>query len=184
MHSLHAPAPAAPIACRHTRRVWLAVTTLLLFGQVLALPMQAGAGTTAATRAELDTFERSALIIESAGKRLPFKVWLADTAARREQGLMFVRQLPANSGMLFLFPAAVNTAFWMKNTFIPLDLLFIRRDGSIARIAARARPHDLTPIPSGEPILAVLELAGGTTALLGVQVGDQVLSPALNPARE
>jgi uncharacterized membrane protein (UPF0127 family) len=184
MQTLHTLAPTTPNACRYTAYGWLAVATALLLSHAVVLPTPAWAGTTAATRAALDTFERSALIIESAGKRLPFRVWLADTAARREQGLMFVRQLPANSGMLFLFPTTVNTAFWMKNTFIPLDLLFIRSDGSIARIAERAHPHDLTPIPSGEPILAVLELAGGTAALLGLRAGDQVVSAALRAARE
>jgi uncharacterized membrane protein (UPF0127 family) len=72
----------------------------------------------------------------------------------------------------------------MKNTFIPLDLLFVRENGTIARIAENARPHDLSPLPAGEPVLAVLELAGGTAAKLGLRAGDRVVSTALRAAQQ
>lgn len=161
--------------------------TLAMFAACLVLlasasmPPPAFAGTTRATAEPLSSFPLAELVIESAGKRLKFKVWIADTPERREQGLMFVKQLPPDGGMLFPYPGESDVAFWMKNTFIPLDLLFVRRDGSIARIAERARPHDLTPIPAGEPVLAVLELAGGTAAKLGLRRGDHVVSTALQP---
>jgi uncharacterized protein len=142
----------------------------------------AWAGTTTATREPLSDYPRVALVIESSGKRLPFKAWVADTPARREQGLMFVRRLGATEGMLFLFPADTSTAFWMKNTLIPLDLLFIRRDGTIARITANAKPMDLSPLPAGEPVLAVFEVAGGTAARLGLRAGDRLVTEALRPA--
>ena len=157
---------------------------LIICSSLLALlgsGRDAVAGTTRATAEPLSAFPTSELVIESAGKRLKFRVQVADTPERREQGLMFVQHLPADGGMLFPFAGDTNAAFWMKNTFIPLDLLFVRRDGTIARIAERARPHDLTPIPSGEPVLAVLELAGGTAARLGLRRGDRVVSAALQP---
>ncbi len=143
------------------RRLLASLLVPLLLA-VAGLPAPAAAGTTRATAEPLEAFPQALLHIESAGKRLKFTVRVADTPTRREQGLMFVKSLPEDGGMLFLHPREVETAFWMKNTLIPLDLLFVRRDGSIARIAERARPHDLTPIPSGEPVLAVLDLAGGS----------------------
>lgn len=163
------------------RRIVLLLASCLAVSATAMAPPPAAAGTTRATAEPLSAFPTSELVIESAGKRLKFLVQVADTPERREQGLMFVTKLPADGGMLFPFPGDTNTAFWMKNTFIPLDLLFVRRDGTIARIAERARPHDLTPIPSGEPVLAVLELAGGTAARLGLRRGDRVVSAALQP---
>ena len=148
---------------------------------LLATP-RAMAGTTPASAEDLAAFPKAPLVIESAGKRLTFDVWVSATPARREQGLMFVRVLPEKTGMLFLFPVSMHAGFWMKNTYIPLDLLFVRQNGTIARIAERARPHDLTAIPSGEPVLAVLELAGGSAAKFGLRPGDRVVSVALQPA--
>lgn len=158
----------------------LASASILLL--LAGLPATGHAGTTRATAEPLESFPQALLHIESAGRRLKFTVRVADTPARREQGLMFVKSLPPDGGMLFLFPQEVDTAFWMKNTLIPLDLLFVRRDGSIARIAQGARPHDLTPIPAGEPVLGVLELAGGSSARLGLRAGDRVVSLSLRPA--
>ena len=88
--------------------------------------------------------------------------------------MMFRRSLAGDRGMLFVYPDTQPVAFWMKNTLIPLDLVFIRADGTIARIAANAEPLSLEPIASFEPVAAVLEIAGGRAAELGLAPGDRV----------
>ena len=86
---------------------------------------------------------------------------------------MFVRSLDGDQGMIFPYDPPQNVSFWMKNTLIPLDMVFIRADGTIARIAT-AKPLDETPVPAGEPVAAVLELRGGRAAELGIREGDRV----------
>lgn len=113
------------------------------------------------------------LIITSATGPHRFSVEVAKTDEQQERGLMFVRHLAPNRGMIFPFSPPQNVSFWMKNTLIPLDMVFIRSDGTIARIAT-AQPLDETPVPSGEPIGAVLEIAGGRAAELGISPGDRV----------
>ena len=103
-----------------------------------------------------------------------FKVEVADTAATREKGLMFRKTLAADRGMLFDFKTPRPVAFWMKNTLIPLDMLFIAADGHVVSIAQRAIPLSEIPIPSGGAALGVLELRGGRAAEIGAQPGDQV----------
>jgi uncharacterized protein len=103
-----------------------------------------------------------------------FKVEVADTNASREKGLMFRKTLAADRGMLFDFKAPRPVAFWMKNTLIPLDMLFIAADGHVVSIARGAVPFSEVPIPSGGAALGVLELRGGRAAEIGAQPGDQV----------
>ena len=103
-----------------------------------------------------------------------FQVEMADTPASRERGLMFRKALAPDRGMLFDFKTPQETAFWMRNTLIPLDILFVARDGRIITIARNAAPLDETPIPSGGPVLGVLELKGGRAAELGLSPGDRV----------
>jgi len=86
---------------------------------------------------------------------------------------MFRKSLGGNEGMIFPYDPPQEASFWMKNTLIPLDIIYIRRNGTIARIT-RAEPMDLTPLPSGEPISAVLEIRGGRAAELGIKEGDSV----------
>ena len=102
-----------------------------------------------------------------------FTVEIADTEELRSRGLMFRQRLPEDRGMLFDFGKPQPTAMWMKNTYISLDMLFIRADGTIAYIAARTVPQSLEVIGPREPIRAVLELAGGVTAKLGIRAGDR-----------
>ena len=106
-----------------------------------------------------------------------FMVEIAVTPQDREAGLMHRRALAADAGMLFDFSKSGNVSMWMKDTLIPLDMLFIRADGSIANIAERTVPGSLTPIDSHGPVLGVLELNGGTSARLGIKPGDQILHP-------
>ena len=86
---------------------------------------------------------------------------------------MFYRSLGADQGMIFPYDPPQNVAFWMKNTLIPLDMVFIRADGTIARIVT-AKPLDLSSVPAGEPVAAVLEIRGGRASELGIREGDKV----------
>jgi uncharacterized membrane protein (UPF0127 family) len=116
------------------------------------------------------------LTIRSATGKHRFTVEIAATPDQQERGLMFRRSLAPDAGMIFPYAPAQDVAFWMKNTLIPLDMIFIRADGRIARIA-NAEPMSLEPVPSGEPVVAVLEIAGGRAAELGIKAGDRVEWP-------
>jgi uncharacterized membrane protein (UPF0127 family) len=111
------------------------------------------------------------LTIHSANGDHRFTVFVARTPAQQERGLMFVRSLPGHRGMIFHYDPPQDVVFWMKNTLIPLDIVFIRSDGTIVRIT-NAKALDETPLPAGEPIAVVLEIRGGRAAELGVKTGD------------
>ena len=113
------------------------------------------------------------LTITSANGTHQFTVQVAATEEQQERGLMFYRSLAPNRGMIFPYDPPENIAFWMKNTLIPLDMVFIRADGTIARIVT-AKALDETPVPAGEPVAAVLEIRGGRAAELGIKAGDKV----------
>lgn len=100
-----------------------------------------------------------------------FTVEVAASPDEQERGLMFRREIAPDRGMIFPYSPPQEVGFWMKNTWIPLDIIFIRSDGTIVRIT-HAKAMDLTPLPSGEPISAVLEIAGGRAAQLGIKEGD------------
>jgi len=127
---------------------------------------------------DLGTYPRATLeIVQHAGdsaRRFSFDVWVADTPARSEQGLMYVRDLPAGRGMVFPFTPPRVVGFWMKNTYIELDMLFIDSGGHVVKIIERAPPLRLDLLGSDQPVAAVLELRGGEVGLLGLKVGDQV----------
>ena len=109
--------------------------------------------------------------------RHAFKVEVMRDDAGRARGLMYRRSMPADHGMLFDFERPLPVNMWMKNTYIPLDMLFIRSDGSIARIAPDTEPLSTQIVSSGEPVLSVLELNAGTAAKLGIRAGDRVEHP-------
>ena len=113
--------------------------------------------------------------IVTARGRTRFAVEIASTPAQQQRGLMFRKALAPDRGMLFTYARPQPAAFWMKNTLIPLDILYIAADGRILSIARNAQPHSQTPIPSGGPVLGVLEIAGGRAAQLGVLPRDRVL---------
>jgi len=127
---------------------------------------------------DLATYPRAALqIVQRAPqpeRRFDFDVWVADTPARAEQGLMYVRELPAGRGMVFPFTPPHVVSFWMKNTYIELDMLFIDSGGRVVKITSRAAPLRLDLLSSDVPVGAVLELRGGEAGLLGIRVGDHV----------
>jgi uncharacterized membrane protein (UPF0127 family) len=114
------------------------------------------------------------LVIHAGGSAYKFEVEVVTTPETRAQGLMFRKAMAANAGMLFIYPGEQAVSFWMKNTLIPLDMLFLKDDGSIAHIAHNAVPLDETPIDSGAAVKAVLEINGGTANALGIKEGDKV----------
>ncbi|MFM9828982.1 MAG: DUF192 domain-containing protein [Sphingomonas sp.] len=135
----------------------------------------------AALTADADggTTRKVALTVTSSNGAHNFNVELASTKAEQARGLMFRTSIPANGGMLFApHPpqggAPTEASFWMKDTPSPLDIIFIRADGSIARIAENTTPFSEMPIPSGEPVSAILELRGGRSVELGIAPDDKV----------
>ena len=111
------------------------------------------------------------LIIRTKSATHHFTVEVAATPEQQERGLMFRHSLASDRGMIFPYDPPQDVSFWMKNTLIPLDIVFIRPDGTIVRIT-HAKALDLTPLPAGEPIAAALEIRGGRAAELGVKEGD------------
>jgi uncharacterized membrane protein (UPF0127 family) len=103
-----------------------------------------------------------------------FSVEIAATPEQQERGLMFRRALPPDEGMVFPYDPPQPVGFWMKNTLIPLDMIFIRADGTIANIAENTVPLSLDSVPSSGDVAAVLEIAGGRAAELGIRAGDTV----------
>lgn len=114
------------------------------------------------------------LTITTRQGKVAFTVEMATTPAEREKGLMYRTELAPDAGMLFDFGVDQPVAMWMKNTYIPLDMLFIRSDGRVASIATNTVPLSLATIESGVPVKAVLELPAGTVKARGIAVGDLV----------
>lgn len=112
--------------------------------------------------------------IHAAGGPVDYRVEVAETRAQKSRGLMHREYLAPDRGMLFLYEPARETAMWMKNTYIPLDILFIDAAGTILRIEERTEPMSLQTIPSGGKVRAVLELNAGQTELRGIKAGDRV----------
>ena len=125
-------------------------------------------------RADLLKFDRADLTIATAAGPRLFHVEIAATEPQREQGLMYRPAMAADSGMVFIYDHPQQVAFWMKNTVIPLDMVFIGGDGHIVSIHERAVPFSEEAIPSGPDAQDVLEVNGGTVARLGIRVGDLV----------
>lgn len=148
-----------------------------------ALVLAALAGVVQATAAGyVAPFSLSKLVIAGTGGRHAFVVEMAETPAQRELGLMNRPSLAPDRGMLFDFGEVRPVGMWMKNTLIPLDMLFIAADGRIVNIAERTKPQSLETLRSAGPVLAVLEVAGGTAQRLGIRPGDQVFHPIFGNA--
>ena len=127
----------------------------------------------------VEPFKTAKLTIETANGRHVFTVELALSDRQQMQGLMFRRSLAPDAGMLFDYKTPTQITMWMKNTFIPLDMIFIGADGRIVHIAERAVPQSEEIIPSVKPARAVLEVNAGTAQRLGIKVGDKVISDAI-----
>ena len=128
----------------------------------------------AATDKGEDKLPVTSIVIDSAHGPVKFQAEVAADPASQEKGLMFRKSLAPDAGMLFDFHTPDFQTFWMKNTVIPLDMIFIRADGTISSIAPNTTPQSETPIPSYEPVRAVLEINGGRSAQLGIEPGERV----------
>jgi uncharacterized membrane protein (UPF0127 family) len=122
----------------------------------------------------LDQFPRGTLEIRQEGRTHKFDIWIAETPQQQAQGLMFVRDLPENRGMLFIAKEPRVFSMWMMNTYIPLDMVFIGTDGRIRKIVANTKPHSLATVSSDDPVKAIVELKGGEAARRSLKVGDRV----------
>lgn len=118
----------------------------------------------------------------AAGSTVRFTVEVARTPAEQARGLMFRESMPRSAGMIFVYPSPRRASFWMKNTLIPLDMIFAGPDGVVTRVHANARPRDETPIDGGDGVLAVLEINGGLAARLGIGPGSVMRHPAFGAA--
>lgn len=152
----------------------------LAFIGILSLGLGAPAVAQIAPLEDLASFPSGKLEIAE-GKKVKhvFEVWLADSPQRQSQGLMFVRALPDLRGMLFVHATPQGISMWMKNTYIPLDMVFIDAHGRIQQIVEQTKPHSLDIIRAKDPALAVLEIAGGEAKKLGLHPGQRVIHPAL-----
>jgi len=143
---------------------------------MLFLLTSCGQGASEATASDI-TFEWDRLEIVSKTDRHQLNVEIADTFEKRRQGLMFRTEMPPNNGMLFLFESRRRLSFWMKNTYISLDMLFIDERGVIRAIAENTVPESTAGVSSGVRVIAVLELNTGTAKRLDIRIGDRVDHP-------
>lgn len=130
---------------------------------------------TASSPSPVEKYTEKLSVIRAKRGPLSLDVEIADTEPARRQGLMFRNSLPDGKGMLFIFQDYQDRHFWMKNTYIPLDIIFLRDDGVISHIHRNAVPYSLDRIPSNGPALAVLEVGGGQASKLGINIGDRLL---------
>jgi hypothetical protein len=144
-------------------RLWAALALVLFIAASTGVPALGG---------ELDSLE----IVTVTGRHA-FQVEIVNNDATRERGLMDRRYMAPDHGMLFEFDREAPVSFWMKNTYIPLDMIFIAPSGVVTHIAANAEPLSERVVPSGAPCIAVLELNGGMAASIGLKVGDKVRHP-------
>ena len=117
---------------------------------------------------------KTEIVVDTANGPAKLEVELATTPDSREKGLMFRTEMGANEGMLFDFFKEQDCTFWMKNTVLPLDMIFIKADGTISTISENAIPYSLDPVSSSEPVRAVLEINGGRARALGIASGQKV----------
>ena len=156
---------------QHSSR-WLVLVALLFTAQLWAEPV--------ADVQSLDRmFPRSAMQIATSDARLhAFEIWIADNEPRRARGLMFVRELAENQGMLFLYPNEQPISMWMKNTYLPLDMLFVDSHGRIVKVVENTTPQSLDTIESGALVRGVVEINAGVSAKLHLRPGSLVIHPA------
>lgn len=154
---------------RRSVRCWTAAALLLSLSSAAACSDSASPG-------KLE-------IVTASGQHRTFNVEVVSRPEERERGLMYRQSLAPDAGMLFDFQQDQLVSMWMKNTFIPLDMLFITADGTVAKVAADAVPQSLATIPSDRPVRAVLEIKGGEAARQGIAAGDRVLHPVFKNLR-
>lgn len=156
-----------PALCRGIGRVFAALLGIVAFSWIMA------------SGADAAPLEKVTIVTASGQKS--FDVEVMRTEAEREKGLMFRNYLPTERGMLFDFGVEKPVMMWMKDTPLPLDMIFIRKNGTIARIAADTEPFSLTVLSSGEPVIGVLEINAGLAEKLGIRAGDKVIHALFKP---
>jgi uncharacterized protein len=161
--------PGVREPARMNRRTLLALLALA--------PAAAFAQSDEPTGPQAELPKQQLVFVTKDGQRHLFNVEVAATPVQQETGLMFRKSVPPDGGMLFDWGAPRQSEMWMKNTLVPLDMVFIDADGTIDSIAENTVPRSLRVIASHGPVLATVELAGGTTTRLGITVGDKVLAP-------
>lgn len=126
----------------------------------------------------LSAFPREPIVVETrSARRHTFEAWRAESDAARAQGLMFIRDMRPDQAMIFVYEPPQHVAMWMKNTLLPLDMLFVDAAGCVVKTVHNARPQSLDTIASGAPVALVVELKGGITRTLGIDAGDRVRRP-------
>ena len=149
---------------------------------LLPVPVMLVTALSLSVAAELQQFPTSQLTIVSPSGQHKFKIEVAETPAQMTQGLMFRKSLAPDAGMLFDYKQPTVATMWMRNTLIPLDMLFVDTQGRIVNIHERAVPQSLDVIGAAEPVRAVIELNGGTASRLGIEPGDRVVHPIFGNA--
>jgi len=132
-----------------------------------------------AVSVQADECRRGSVQLRGDWGQARFAVAVADTDRSRARGLMYRRSMAPTEGMLFVYKQPGPVAFWMKNTLIPLDMIFVDQNGVVQMVHPMARPHDETPIFGGQSIKFVLEINGGIAASLGIDAGSQMRHPAI-----
>jgi uncharacterized membrane protein (UPF0127 family) len=157
--------PVGPLA-------WLACASVLAWARL------APGATAEPGILPLEDFPRETITVETRSARLHrFVAWRADSPRTREQGLMFVRGLDPDQAMIFVYDPPAQVSMWMKNTLIPLDMLFVDADGCVVMVEREARPESLSVISAGRPVALVVEIGGGVAQTLGIGRGDRVTRP-------
>jgi len=152
---------------------------LSLIAAAACLPSQGCAADLPEGLLPLSSFPRERIVVETrSARRHVFEAWRADTFATRAQGLMFVEKLRPDQAMIFVYDPPERVAMWMKNTLIPLDMLFVDAGGCVVRVHEQARPHSLDSIESGPPVVLVVEIKGGEARARGIGTGDRVTRPS------
>jgi uncharacterized membrane protein (UPF0127 family) len=145
------------------------------------VPTPSGADVSERSLVPLADFPREPIAVETrSARRHEFDAWRADTARTREQGLMFVREIAAEQAMIFIYDPPADVSMWMKNTLLPLDMLFVDSHGCVTKVEHDAQPGSLAIIAARGLVALVVELKSGIAATLGIGVGDRVLRPTVN----
>jgi len=165
-----------------TATPWLRAVLPLLI--VLLWPA-AGRSDDAESILPLSSFPKEPIAVETrSARRYTFTAWRAATPRQHEQGLMFQKSMGAEEAMIFVYDPPTEVAMWMKNTLLPLDMLFVDGRGCVIRVHERATPGSLDTIDSGGPVALVVELNAGTAAARGIRNGDRVVRPQAGWPRE
>jgi uncharacterized membrane protein (UPF0127 family) len=163
--------PRLPRRCDIAHWIAFALAAVLALASVAAAQVRPREG-----------FPAGVLTIQTSRDSHKFSIEIARTPEQLQYGLMFRNKLATDAGMLFIYDRPQRISMWMKNTLIPLDMIFIGADGRIVDIAERRVPHSIEPVYSSAPALAVLEVNGGTASRLGIKPGDRILSEAFRPS--